>query len=98
MTPEAVQAALKKLPYERTTLAEIENRIADTSYLRLNDTVTICNLTLDNGYSVRGESDCGDPRRYDQRIGEKLARDQAIGHLWPLFKFMLAEIRHLRAA
>jgi hypothetical protein len=96
MTSEELKAAIDRLPHERITLPEMEARIAKVSYIRLGETVTLCHLVLDNGYSVRGESACVDPRNYNQPIGEKLARDQAVGKLWPLFGFMLAESRHLR--
>jgi hypothetical protein len=50
-------------------------------------------VTLDNGYSVRGESACVDPAGFDQDVGEQLAQKQAIDKLWPLFGFLLAEDR-----
>lgn len=97
MTQDELKQAIDRLPHERMTLQEIEARIVDTTFLKLGETVTICSLTLDNGYSVRGESACVDARNYNQPIGEKLARDQAIARLWPLFGFMLSEARHLRS-
>jgi hypothetical protein len=43
------------------TKQRIEGRIASVDYHCLGATVTLCNVTLDNGYSVRGESACVDP-------------------------------------
>ena len=69
----------------------IESRIFGKSWLRFNDTVTICSITLDNGFSVRGESACVNPANYNQEIGEKIAYDNAFNKLWPLYGFLLAE-------
>lgn len=83
----------------RVTLADMEARIASTEFMVIpGSTVTICHITLDNGYSVRGESACVDPANFDKEIGERIAREQAINKLWPLFGFLLAERRHLEAA
>jgi hypothetical protein len=94
--PSDLDAAIASKPGEKMTKALIESRIRDVAYLRLNDTVTLCSITLDNGYSVRGESACVDPANYDQEIGEGLAHSNAFAKLWPLFGFLLAEERYWR--
>lgn len=75
----------------RVTKETIEASIKDVQYSWPFGTVTICNLILENGYSVRGESACVDPRNFDIEIGKRLAYDQAFNKLWPLFGFLLAE-------
>lgn len=76
----------------KVTREQIESRIVDQQFMVLpNTTVTICNLTLDNGYSVRGESACVDKRVFNMATGESLAYDDAIRKLWPLFGFLLTE-------
>lgn len=96
MINEELDAAIASLPGEKVTMEAMEARIVDTAFIRVGDTVTLCSLTLDNGYSVRGESACVDKSNYNQDIGEKLARNQAVGKLWPLFGFLLAEARFRR--
>lgn len=99
LTNEQLEAALAELPGERVTLAYIESRIALKTFVRLDapfDTVTLCSIMLDNGFSVRGESACVDPANYKRELGEKIAYDQAISKLWPLFGFLLAEARSRR--
>lgn len=91
MTYDEMIAAIAALPGDKITAADIEARIVDTDFIKIGATVTVCSILLDNGYSVRGESACVDPANYNQEIGEKLARDQAFGKLWPLFGFLLAE-------
>ncbi len=92
-TAEGLNAALDALPGERVTAKQIEARIVAAHYTRLEPTVTVCSITLDNGYSVRGESACVDPANYNQQIGEKIAYEAAFRKLWPLFGFLLAEKR-----
>lgn len=92
MTDAELEQALETRPSPtRVTEAKIKDRIERVDYHRIGETVTVCNITVDNGYSVRGESACVDPANYDQAIGEKIAFDNAFRKLWPLFGFLLAE-------
>lgn len=98
MSEEQLTQALNNRPGETVTREVIRSRIKQVDYTVLpNTTVTICSITLDNGYSVRGESACVDPANFDAEIGEKLAYDNAFAKLWPLFGFLLAERRHSHA-
>jgi hypothetical protein len=81
-------------PGEKVTPEYINSRIKSTDYSMIpKSTVTICNITLDNGFSVRGESACVDPANFDSQIGNELAHKNAFDKLWPLFGFLLAEQR-----
>lgn len=88
-------AAIAAKPGEKVTAAYMESRIARVAYAKIDQTVTVCSMTLDNGFSVRGESACVDPANFDEKIGQSLAYKQAFDKLWPLFGFRLAEARHL---
>jgi len=93
-----IVAALAACPGERVTPEYIQSRIARKDFTVLpGTTVTICSITLDNGYSVRGESACVDPANFNAAIGQHYAEAQAQEKLWPLFGFLLAEKR-FRAA
>ncbi|WP_169513646.1 Gp49 family protein [Fodinicurvata sediminis] len=96
MTDDELAAALAEdRPGPHVTAEAMAKRVRDAQYTVLpNSTVTICNITLDNGYSVRGESACVDPANYDADIGRKIAHDDAFRKLWPLFGFLLAEQRY----
>ncbi len=95
ISEDQVQEALEASPAERVTVESMQARISYTSFMRLpNSTVTICNITLDNGFSVRGESACVNPANYNQSVGEKIAYDDAFNKPWPLFGFLLAEKNH----
>lgn len=94
MSEADIKAALDATPGERVTMEYMQSRIVGKDFTVLPDsTVTICNITLDNGYSVRGESACVDPSNFNREIGQHYAEKQAIDKLWPLFGFLLAEKR-----
>lgn len=98
MTRKTIEDQLSASPGERVTLEYIQSRIVSKDFTVLPDsTVTICNIVLDNGYSVRGESACVDPANFNREIGQHYAEKQAIDKLWPLFGFLLAEDRHIRS-
>jgi len=86
---------LDKSPSDwRVTEESINRRIKQVEFHRLpGTTVTLCNITLDNGYSVRGESACVDAKNYNEDIGQTLAKKDAFGKLWPLFGFLVAEMK-----
>jgi len=82
---------INQCPAERVTVDYMKSRISTVEFTRLAETVTICHMTLDNGFSVRGESACVKAENYNQEIGEKISYDNAFNQLWPLFGFLLAE-------
>jgi len=56
-----------------------------------NTTMTVCALTLRNGYIVTGESAAASPENFDQAIGRKIARDNARNKIWALEGYLLRE-------
>lgn len=54
-------------------------------------TMTVCALTLRNGYIVTGESAAASPENFDQAIGRKIARDNARNKIWALEGYLLRE-------
>lgn len=52
-------------------------------------TMTVCALTLRNGYIVTGESAAASPENFDQAIGRKIARDNARNKIWALEGYLL---------
>lgn len=99
LTNEELEVKLAESPAPRVTKEYMESRIARkvTSKLPFTETVTICHLELDNGFSVRGESACVNLANYNQEIGEKIAYDNAFQKLWAFFGFVLAETGALPA-
>lgn len=52
-------------------------------------TLTVCALTLRNGFQVTGESACASPENFDEEIGRKLARAAARNKIWALEGYQL---------
>ena len=95
MPDTELAAALEARPAPRVTEDQIKQRIQSTDYFVLpGTTVTICQITLDNGYSVLGESACVSPENFDEAIGRTYAHKNSFRKLWPLFGFLLAEDLH----
>lgn len=51
--------------------------------------LTFCVLVLRNGFTVTGESACASPENFDDEIGCKIARQNAIAKIWPLMGYEL---------
>lgn len=54
-------------------------------------TLTVCALTLRNGYIVTGESAAASPENFDKEIGRKIARDNARNKIWALEGYLLRQ-------
>ena len=52
-------------------------------------TMTVCALTLLNGYVVTGESAAASPENFDEEIGRKIARENARSKIWALEGYLL---------
>ena len=53
--------------------------------------LTFCVLTLQNGFTVTGESACASPENFDAEIGRKIARENAKNKIWPLMGYVLKQ-------
>ena len=83
----------------RVTIEQIEAKIKDKKFTVLEDgKTTICNLYLENGFTVCGESACVDPANFDKEIGEKIAYENARDKLWLLEGYLLQEKLHKQPA
>lgn len=89
----AVEAEIndKGLDAPRVTPDMLDAEIAGEEYHLFNGTLTVCCLTLWNGFTVTGESACASPENYDEAIGRKVARANARDKLWPLLGFRLRD-------
>ena len=92
MNDKELEKAIADKPFPKVTKEGIEARITGTDYMVLpNSTVTICNIKMENGFSVRGESACVDSRNFDMEIGRQIAYRDAFSKLWQLEGYLLAE-------
>ena len=56
---------------------------------------TICTLTLESGFTVRGEASVVDLTEFIQELGEKYAYEDALKQVWQLLGYDLAKKIHL---
>lgn len=54
-------------------------------------TLTFCILTLENGFTVTGESACASPENFNAEIGKKIAYENAREKIWLLEGYLLKQ-------
>ncbi len=54
-------------------------------------TLTVCVLSLKNGFTIIGKSAPADARNFDPVLGQKLAYEDAVRQVWPLMGYALRE-------
>src|SRR4030095_3884904 len=89
---DAAAKAVQKTP-NRVSLESIVDKIEHEEYVHpaKHGHVTVCFLTMDNGYLVTGISAPADPGNFDQALGEKFSREDAIRQVWKLEGYLLCE-------
>lgn len=53
--------------------------------------LTVCCLTLANGFTVTGYSACASPANFDGPLGERIARENAMQQIWALEGYLLRQ-------
>jgi len=59
-------------------------KVHDKVALESMKLLTFCVLILRNGFTVTGESACASPENFNEEIGKKIARQNAVEKIWPL--------------
>lgn len=86
----------KGLTAPRLTPDLIDSAIVDEDYYVFEKTMmTVCCLTLKNGFNVIGESACASPENFNAEIGRKIARENARNKVWELEGYLLKQILRL---
>jgi hypothetical protein len=79
----------------RITPADLDAKIAGEQYhVFPGTTLTVCCLTLANGFTVTGQSAAASPKNFDEEIGRKIARADAREKVWQLEGYLLRERLH----
>lgn len=80
----------KGLNAPRLNPAHIDSVIVSEAYYVFpGTTLTVCALTLQNGFQVVGESAAASPANFDEAIGRKISRDNARNKIWALEGYLL---------
>lgn len=78
----------------RLSKDKLDDAIRNISYHKFSDTGTLCVLTLQNGYTVTGESGCIDPTIFNENIGKQIAYDNAYDKLWAILGYNVKQQWH----
>lgn len=83
------------MSHPKVTEEDLDNAIKTVEYTLLPDgRTTVCTLTLDNNFTVRGESSCVSAENYNEKDGQTYSLKKARENLWPFLGFRLADRLH----
>jgi hypothetical protein len=96
MTTSVSEAAIeaeirtKGMNAPRLTPDHIDAQIVNEAYhVFPGTTLTVCALTLKNGFHVIGESAAASAANFDESIGRRISRDNARNKIWALEGYVL---------
>ncbi len=82
----------KGLNAPRLTPELIDSVIKDVAYHVFSGScLTVCCITLKNGFTVSGESACASPENFNKEIGEKISFTNARDKIWMLEGYLLKD-------
>lgn len=80
----------KNLTAPRITPERIDAQIVKEDYhVFPGTTLTVCCLTLRNGFHATGESASASPENFDEELGRKIAKSNARDKIWALEGYLL---------
>ena len=86
------QIRQKGLIAERVTPEMLDNEITyEQFHIFEGSCLTVCCLTLRNGFVVTGQAACASPENFDYKIGQEISRKNARNEIWPLLGFRLRD-------
>jgi hypothetical protein len=99
---QAIEQEIQKkgLTAPRLTPADIDAQISSVVSGRASvlfkdvpnaglECLTICVLTLKNGFTIVGKSACASPENYDEALGHKIAYEDARNQIWAFEGYLL---------
>ena len=94
MSEQAIEKEIQKkgLTAPRLTPDLIDSKIKGKNFHVFDKScLTVCCLTLENGFTVTGESACASPANFNAEIGQKIAYEQARNKIWMLEGYLLKQ-------
>jgi len=89
---EAIEQRLRSKTAPRLTPHDINKVIVGKTFTILpSGKCTVCELTLENGFTIRGESSCVSKENFDIKIGEDISFENARNKIWELEGYLLQE-------
>lgn len=87
---QSAQALVGCLPHPRVTEDSIKDLIREVKYF-LDETTTICIITMANGFRVIGHSTPAHAGNFVESVGQRYAFENAFKQLWQLEGYVLRE-------
>lgn len=94
MNDQAIEQEIqaKGLNAPRLTPASIDAVIVNETFTTLpSGKVMVCELTLRNGFTVRGEAATVSKANFDEEIGQRISRENARSKVWEMEGYLLQE-------
>ena len=92
LTPEIIDSKIVGVEYILTRdVCKRDNGVEIFDAPEPLQTLTFCILTLENGFTVTGESACASPENFDAEIGKKIAYQNAREKIWLLEGYLLKQ-------
>lgn len=90
---DRIKELLEASQFPRVTEEQVGGESVTGEYI-VRGTLTICVLTLKNGFTVVGTSSCASPENFNEEIGRHYALKDAERQVWPLLGFRLKDQLH----
>lgn len=93
MTEQDIEEEIKQKGLDAPHLTKhlIDSVILSTDYHVFSKVLTVCCLTLKNGFTVTGESACASPENFNSELGKKIAYTNARNKIWALEGYLLKQ-------
>ncbi len=94
MSNESIEQEIKdkNLNAPRVSLQDLHDNIVGETYTLLpNKRTTICQLTLRCGFTVEGKSSCVSIDNYNEELGNRVAKENAIREIWQVMGYHLSQ-------
>lgn len=92
ITPEHIDSKIKAVEYILPRdVCKRDNGVEVFDAPPSLQTLTFCIITLENGFTVTGESACASPENFDADIGKEIAYDNAREKIWVLEGYLLKQ-------
>lgn len=92
LTLEEAKAVIATKTAPRVTEESIKAKIAAVQYVVVEETGTLCVITMRNGWISTGFSAPADKRNFDAEVGRRYAYDNAFKPLWQLEGYLLRDL------
>lgn len=87
---EGAKALVAEKTAPKVTEKSIKEKIKEVSYFH-DDLLTICTVTMQNGFRFVGKSAPASPENYDREVGKRYAYEDAFKQIWPMEGYLLRE-------